>query len=62
MTRNIGSGPGPKPGSTHAISQHKAVSNGYEVADSPSVVKIHQEKTRTGHVKVPGLTDRKGAY
>lgn len=63
MPRNIGSGPGPVPGSTRAISQRKAVSDGYAVADFPSKVEMPGwRKGETGHVKVPGLTDRKGKY
>jgi hypothetical protein len=61
MTRNIGSTPGPTPGSTKAISQRKAVSEGYAVADDPSRVEMPGwAKTTTGRTKVPGLTDRKG--
>lgn len=61
MTRNIGSSPGPTPGSTKAISQRKAVSDGYAVADDPSKVEMPGwRKSETGHVKVPGLTNRKG--
>ena len=40
VRRNIGSGPGPTPGDTRAIPQRKAVSDGYAVADFPSVVDV----------------------
>jgi len=63
VVRNIGDGAGPKPGSTRAISERKAVSDGYAVADFPSVVDLGgYPASRTGAVKVPGLTDRKGKY
>jgi hypothetical protein len=63
MPSNFGSTPGPTPGSTKAISQRKAVSDGYAVADDPSRVEMPGwPKTETGRTKVPGLTDRKGKY
>lgn len=63
MARNIGDIPGPTPGSTRAISQRKAVSDGYEVAAEPSKVNVPGwSPARTGTTKVPGLTDRKGNY
>jgi hypothetical protein len=61
MPRNIGNSPGPVPGSTRAISQRKAVSDGYAVADDPSRVEVPGwAHSKTGTTKVPGLTDRKG--
>lgn len=58
MAANFGSTGGPKPGSTHAVTQRKAVSDGYAVAGDASKVNLHQPKTTTGAVKVPGLTHR----
>lgn len=49
--------PGTKRGSERAISQRKAVSDGYEVADMKSLVKLNQEHRAARHcVEVPGMT------
>jgi hypothetical protein len=51
--------PGPTPGSNRAISQRKAISEGYEAAKTPRVVRTGQEATETGKTHVPGLSSRK---
>lgn len=49
---------GPKPGSTKAISQHKAISEGYEAAPSERRVKTMQREEKTGETLAPGLTTK----
>lgn len=49
---------GPKPGSDRAISQRKAISEGYQAAKSPCKIDRNQPKTTTGKNEAPGLTTR----
>lgn len=49
---------GPKPGSDRAISQRKAMSEGYAAAKSPRCVKTNQQAGSTGKSSAPGLTSR----
>lgn len=51
--------PGPTPGSNRAISQRKAVSEGYEAAKTARVVATGQKASETGKTHVPGLSSRK---
>jgi hypothetical protein len=51
---------GPVPGSTKAITQRKAISEGYEAAPTVRVVITHQEAGQTGVTDPPGLTSRGG--
>jgi len=49
---------GPRAGSERAISQRKAVSDGYEVAEVKSPVNLNQKHGRAKHcVDVPRLTN-----
>ena len=50
---------GPKPGNPRAISQAKAINEGYAAAATPRVVHTHQKQTKTGSVKYPGWTEGK---
>jgi hypothetical protein len=50
--------PGPKPGNPRAISQRKAIAEGYAAAKSERCVDTYQKATKTGGVSVPGFTDR----
>jgi hypothetical protein len=53
--------PGPRPGSTKAISQRKAIGQGYEAAPTKRCVKTSQKQTETRGTTAPGLTShRKG--
>jgi hypothetical protein len=56
--RNWASSPGPKPGSTRAISQHKAISEGYEAAPSERTTNLNQRGGKTGCVHAPGYTTK----
>ena len=48
---------GPRKGSERAISQHKAISDGYEVAEVKSPVNLNQKHGRAKHcVEVPRFT------
>jgi len=49
---------GPKPGSTKAISQRKAISMGYEAPKSERRVDVFQKEHETGVTHAPGLTTR----
>lgn len=52
--------PPPRPGSNKAISQRKAISEGYEAAPSPRKVKLgFGEPKSSGRNHVPGLTGRR---
>ncbi len=50
---------GPVPGSTKAISQRKAVSDGYDVASDAPPVKTGYPRGETGKVCVPGFTNHR---
>lgn len=50
--------PGPKPGNTKAISQRKAISEGYAAATSARCVDTFQKQGKTGGSNVPGFTNR----
>lgn len=52
--------PGPRPGNPRAISQHKAISEGYAAAESPRMTKTNQPETKTGMTSAPGMTHRGG--
>jgi hypothetical protein len=52
--------PGCKPGSLRAISQHKAIAEGYEAAPTKRMTKTNQPETKTGGTSAPGLTHRGG--
>jgi hypothetical protein len=52
--------PGPKPGSPRAISQHKAIAEGYEAAPSERMTHTNQPRTKTGATEAPGMTNRGG--
>lgn len=61
VAQNFANAPAPKPGSTRAISQHKAISMGYEAAPSEKRVDTKiagGDKGKTGETSVPGLTTR----
>ena len=48
---------GTEKGSTKAITQHKAISDGYAADDFPARVSLSQKKfTKTGDEEVPGFT------
>ena len=52
--------PGTRAGSTKAISQHKAIADGYECEQGKSPVSLNQrENRRTGCVEVPRMTPRR---
>ena len=51
---------GPKPGSTRAITQRKAIAEGYEAAPTKRMTKTNQRESETGSVSVPGLTHKGG--
>jgi len=51
---------GPTRGSTKAVSQHKAMALGYEVAGGPKVVKTFQKAEGMGESELPGLTSSRG--
>ncbi len=51
---------GPTPGSTKAISQRKAISEGYEAAATPRRVHTNQPSSTTGKASAPGLMSRGG--
>lgn len=50
--------PGPRPGNPRAISQHKAISEGYAAAKSPRMTNTNQPETTTGGTEAPGMTHR----
>ena len=53
--------PGPRPGSDKAISQRKAINEGYEAAPSKRCVKLgFGEPKSSGRNHVPGLSNREG--
>lgn len=49
---------GPKPGSTRAIPQRKAISEGTVAEVGPCNVYTYQDYTTTGGTHVPGLTNK----
>ena len=52
--------PGPRPGSDKAISQRKAINEGYEAAPSERRVKLHiKEPKSSGRNHVPGLMGKR---
>lgn len=53
--------PGPKPGDLKAISQHKAIADGYASPETPRMTNTQQAQGKTGGVHAPGLTHRSGA-
>lgn len=50
---------GPKPGNNRAISQRKAISEGYAAAKAPRSVHTSQKQSETGGAHVPGWTEGK---
>ena len=48
--------PGPKPGSTRAIPQRKAISEGTVAEVGPRCVHTYQDQSSTGGIYVPGFT------
>ncbi len=52
---------GPVPGSNRAISQRKAVSEGYEAAKTPRMVDMQQKQMETGWCDAPGISSPKAA-
>jgi hypothetical protein len=52
--------PGPTPGSTKAITQRKAISEGYEAAPTKRMTNTNQSETSTGGTDAPGMTHRGG--
>jgi hypothetical protein len=51
--------PAPKPGSTKAITQRKAIADGYEAAPTKRVVDAHMADTKTGSTYVPGFSGKR---
>jgi hypothetical protein len=52
--------PGPKPGSTRAIPQRKAISEGYASPKTDRCVHTFQSQGETGEVHAPNLSRWKG--
>ena len=49
---------GSKPGSLKAISQHKAIAEGYEAAPTKCKINRSQPKTMTGRCVAPGMMSK----
>ncbi len=54
--KNWADSPGPKPGSTRAIPQRKAISEGTVAEVGPCKVERFQPRTKTGEVHAPNLS------
>jgi hypothetical protein len=51
--------PAPRPGSTKAITQRKAIADGYEAAPAKRTVMAQMKDTQTGKVYVPGFSGKR---
>jgi hypothetical protein len=58
LSDRFNAGP-PKPGSLKAISQHKAIGQGYEAAPCPSPIKVNLHGTTTKGVHTPGMGSKR---